>query len=760
MFKLVILLFISVLNTFAQDSSGNVVIFNASTTGLASDVVYFQGSGFGASPSVRYCFNDGNWASLAPLTSGENALTVQLPANLPLPNLLEVEVSADGYNWSSPVFLNQAKALSYDTNQIAAGSSFRIFGRNLLFALTPSVRFVDTADGSSQLGSVNTGGSTAYALMATAPASIQVNHTYQVYVSNGYNGNSGSGGETLAHETLQGRAGGGDYFNLGVPWAADINFTGNVYNVQTDPRLSRHATGTGSAMDIWTIFDAITAAANDGGGIVYLPAGTYNLYFQNGCGVTLLPRVVLMGQGAGNTFVNWGFGPAPGPGTGYGVCFAPNQSGVSDITFTNVNQGGNWPQSFIAAGANEVFIQRTTWNVANARSAIMINATNATMQNSTLTQGVDPSYNGPLDASSATNVVLRNNNIKFVNGAITLDFIAGGIVENNTIVRDASQQAGTDGITHIIEANFTQDFMVLHNSFQVSGGTLPSTNDGETIGSEAGGATRYDEFRGTVQWAGSNSLTDGAQNFNWSSNNAIPPLHVGSIVAIVAGQGAGEWAYISAISSDGHTIWVATPWTVQPTSGSRYATFDWSAANWIIAGNTMSDNEKGIEFCDASIRDILITNNQLINNSEILITPTEQPYGAGLFNVVLNTQITNNTISDTNHLRPAAISIVPREDGQNTNFGTAVIGTQLSGNTISGYNPPTVTTPTSFDDSKAITEGFNVFWQWQTTWSNFADDGTPSVLGTVIQNNTLNNSQEAVYLNSGAYQTLLAGDTL
>jgi parallel beta-helix repeat protein len=228
----------------------------------------------------------------------------------------------------------------------------------------------------------------------------------------------------------------------------------------------------------------------------------------------------------------------------------------------------------------------------------------------------------------------------------------------------------------------------------------------------------------------------------------------------VGGTGAGQWATITAISSDGHTVTVNNPWAVLPVNGSRYATFDWSSANWIIAGNTATDNEKGIEFFSASIRDILVTNNSLTNNGEILISPTEQPYGAGLFNVVLNTQVLNNTLIDNNGLRPAAISAVSREDYEDNNIGTAIIGLEVRGNSITGSIPNTVYSDASLDDAKALSEGFNVYWQWQTAGTNFVDDGTPSILGTISQGNTLTNSFAALQTNSAVSQTVLAGDTL
>ena len=259
--NLVILLFIFSFNVLSQDSSGTAVIFNSSLSGSAGDAIYLQGSGFGTTPKLQFAYNDNNWTNVPTLSSSDEAVTLQLPNNqTQLPDLVQIRISSDGYNWSTPVAINQAKAYSFDTDQIGAGSTFRIFGRNLIFSRTPSVRLVDSADGSSHQASVNTNGSQAYALSAIAPGDIQAGHTYYVYVSNGYNGNASSGGETVAPATLQGRSSGPDYWNLGVPWAANLNFTNNVYNVMTDPRLPQHAHADGSDGDREAIGGAIAAA--------------------------------------------------------------------------------------------------------------------------------------------------------------------------------------------------------------------------------------------------------------------------------------------------------------------------------------------------------------------------------------------------------------------------------------------------------------------------------------------------------------------
>jgi hypothetical protein len=74
----------------------------------------------------------------------------------------------------------------------------------------------------------------------TPPANIPQG-TYTVCVSNGL------GSWPLAPmpctEPIIIRSKGEDRFHLGVPWAADLKFANNIYNVVNDPRLEIHASG-------------------------------------------------------------------------------------------------------------------------------------------------------------------------------------------------------------------------------------------------------------------------------------------------------------------------------------------------------------------------------------------------------------------------------------------------------------------------------------------------------------------------------------
>ena len=101
-------------------SSSIPVILNHSDTAYAGDVIYLLGSEFGSTPYVQYSYNDSNWQALTVTSSANSVVLAKIsPMELGLPDLMTIRVSANGSNWSKPVFINQAKAFSFDSDQIA-----------------------------------------------------------------------------------------------------------------------------------------------------------------------------------------------------------------------------------------------------------------------------------------------------------------------------------------------------------------------------------------------------------------------------------------------------------------------------------------------------------------------------------------------------------------------------------------------------------------------------------------------------------------
>lgn len=751
--KSITVLALVLVSSCRQKKAEGPIILNVSPSAHAGDIVYLQGANLGKKPLVEFSYNDSNWQHLTPISNSTGFVTVRLPrAGQPAMELVTIRASSDGKNWSEPAYINRARGVHFGTADVVPGGTIRVFGRNLFYpSRQPTARFVDTDDNSSFDAQAMGQGDAPYELVLKAPANLVPGHSYAVFLSNGYNGRSDSGGEVKVEKILKCRAPGADAWDLGVPWAADLTFSKNVFNVRSDPRLKSHAQADGSTNDLPAIQEAVAAASKAGGGVVFLPSGAYKVEFPGGCGIGLESRVVIAGAGMSQTTVNYGYGPAPKSG-GYAVCFASELSGLVDITFKNINESTHWPQSALAVDCKKLFLQRVGWDIGTSQWITLTHSDNLAIENSRITQGIDAgfNYNGPLELSDSTHFLIKGNSITYAVWGLDLGNMRDGVFEGNTIIRDATDPSAAKRVTHVISANFTFEMAVLNNRFLVKG-TLPANNDGETILSEGGGPYQPHEARGVIGSAKAETITDESNVF--SSTTIDPNLRARPALVIVSGKGFGQWRTISSVATDGHSITVDMPWNVEPAAGDHYAVVNWSAADWIIAGNTMSDNQKGIEIFNASARDILITHNTMTDNSGVMISPDQRaPNG---FNATYGIEVSDNVITDGKGLRPAYISIVPREDSQTSAFGTAVLGVEVRRNKLVASRPNTMVQHT--DDEKAVVEGFNCYWQWQTAAGKLEDTHIPVVLGAIFQGNTVVNSDTAFYLNSGSYQTNIDG---
>lgn len=293
------------------------VIINQPFTAKPGDVISLTGSGFGSSPQV--IFKARRQEAAAPVKivhASEKALAIEIPKTQPF-DVYDIAIS-DGTAVTPAVAVNLPRAMHFDTPEIASNDTFRIFGRNLYAApASPSVTLVDTVTGAQLPATIDLAASDAYSLTVAAPGGIVAGHPYTVVVSNGY-------GSARADKSIQGRsAEGGDSFRLAVPWGRDFisedgqhyngtadNASHHVYNVKTDPFLKRHASGDGVSDDRPAIQAAIDAAAAHGGGLVFLPEGTYHLSAAaNGSAIRMAPGVVLQGHGPSHTKIVWGATP-------------------------------------------------------------------------------------------------------------------------------------------------------------------------------------------------------------------------------------------------------------------------------------------------------------------------------------------------------------------------------------------------------------------------------------------------------------------
>jgi hypothetical protein len=737
-------------------------ILNVSPTQISGnsqgDVVFLQGDSFGTSPTVEYSWNSNNWITVSPVAEGNNYVSVRIPGGTI--NLLTVRVSPDGVNWSAPAFINLPQAMSYDTGQIASGSAFRIFGRNLyLGSGTPTVQLVDRLTLQSYAATVQTSTSTGYILWVVAPMRLAVGHSYSVYVSNGFSGSGAFGtGVVLAAEPLVAGASASDVWLLGTPWGGDYSATyNNVYNVVTDPRLLLHAVGNGVNNDQPAIQNAINIANAAGGGVVYLPAGTYKLVFNPNTttgAIELLSNVVLDGAGNGLSTVDYGYGtPSPNGWEGFGLttwnCWNPvSRVGVANLSLVNVNS--SWTQNFCASAfsqSNELFFKNVSFSSDAGNMMGISNITNVAIENSSFTELGGNS--GDVMLGNPANFILRDNTMTWSAGQV-LNFLTAhdGVVEGNTFTRNCNYAVNPQyPNTRCFDINFIKNIEILNNTFNVTGGVVNDTyNDGETILSEVADQHLSDLSTGTMTSATSTSISDTSKTW------AQTLLQTGSVVAVVSGIGTGQWRTITAVTPTSLTV--SPAWAVPPMAGSRYSVFDWGAQNWLIDGNNLTANRAGIDFYMVAATNLAIVDNSLTNNEGITLHPCQNNGTPNVLNMFVpqwNCQVVGNNVVDNSKAEPAFIGAVFDQIQSPTTLGTGVLGVELRNNIVTGYSR------TSFAQSGTLpgTEGYYNYCGVEGLPTAYVT-GVPAVLGTILQGNTASNCNLPYRLDSGVLQTTLA----
>lgn len=721
----------------ASNSTSIPVIFNSSISGKAGDLIYLQGARFGSNPQVIL----NQKVQLKVVSEGNNYITAQIPGDVST-GAYGIQVF-NGTTYSKTVYLNQALGMSFDTPEIASSGRFRIFGRNLLLpGATPTVRFVDPATGASLKATAMVTGSDAYVLRVKAPSNVIPGVRYDVYASNGYRGTAG---ETKADETLMGRKGGVDYWQLGVPWAADYDFYNNVYNVKTDSRLAVRAVGNGSKDDLPAIQQAIDRAAKDGGGVVYLPAGTYRLASPVR-GLQMASRVVLAGESRDKTTITYGHGQPHGH-AGIRWSDGTTLSGIVDLTYRNVNEGGHW-QVNLNAGSNSsaLFIQRARLELNSAGGIYWRNMPKMVLANTIINQSFDPlnSNGGPWNFDGNKYFVIRKNQVT-ASKQYGFNFAQNGVFESNHITKNA--KAYVPGRNFV--ANFATNITIINNTFDVINGPDKINNDGETILSEGGGDKRFNDG-GVITGASANTIQDSSKNWSASQLNSATKH---PIVVIVSGEGAGQSREI--VSNTSTTLTIDRPWDITPSVGSRYSVIAWSAANWLVKGNTLQDHGRGIMFYSASSLNLAIVGNNLLDSGAIWLRGNQNLTNSKLpqFDINYNIQVSGNTLkstsvsTDKSQKQGAFIGVQPAMIKPSSTFGTLALGIEIKNNSIEGIMQASY--ENNYQDGY-----YNNTYIFQPP-KNLSEDGIPSVLGTIFQNNICKNCSQVFFLNGGVYQTVI-----
>jgi hypothetical protein len=775
---------------------GTPVVFNLPATAAPGNIVSLEGSGFGSSPKIYFrTYSSGTQIPVKIIKSDNNFVAFQVPKSQPF-DVYFVAVS-DGAAWTKFNGLNYPQAMHFDKPEIAPNDSFRIFGRNLYVGpIATDVTLVDVYTQERLTAAVDLSKSDSYSLTVTAPAGVRPGHWYKARVANGPN-------YTFTSLCLFGHAANGDdHFQLGVPWGRDYvyqngpSYNGTVDNadhhvidVTSDPFLSPHAKGDGATDDQPALQAAIKLAAKHGG-VVYLPAGTYRLASPAGSGIAMASNVVVQGHSASDTtiligpatqqpasYIFWGFHWEPGA----------TMSGLADVSIKNIDTRSQIVDGFIASGpTSKLFLQRVNWDLGTGLFLNITNADRLVVSNSTFHHAINnqqpdpsrPGYSGvgPFWFERLTNFTFRNNSVWWASSGNAFLTINAGVFEGNHFTRSASDRI-TVNATNIawynaepqdapikigdsvarqmgrqIAVEFATNLAIQNNIFDVADGEFKNNgNDGETINNEGGASAKVQQDVGTVTAADTTSVTDnskcgGTCTWNYVGSSAY---NAGSKIAIVSGQGAGQWRQI--IKRDNNTFTVSGAWDIVPSPGDHFAIFVTSMENSLIRANVMQDNPRGIYLYAAAFNNVSIVNNFLKDNGGILLASIQDTkgftYSSPKFGSLRNIEIIGNTLTNTKGLRPAYFAAVAGMRDPNYFWGTALDSVEVRNNSITGRPG---TPRADFHD------GYTNDIHYADPDGPWSPNGTAStIVGTIFQGNSCTNCSTFYNFGTGVSDTIV-----
>ncbi len=552
------------------------VVFWASDSLEPGNAVLFYGGGLAGVRQVRVwpLANDDALPAARPLTAPEGAQVrpalqaVEGSLKFILPESLAPGVYAAQVTGGTPVVLNRPVTWFIQPehlqpglrqNQAAPGSAVQIVGKDFLLPHDQGKpRLVlRTADGGAWREVALTKAE-KFSLRATLPADLSVG-SYELRVSNGFGGASGWS-DPLDVEIKQPDL-----------WPA------NVFNVK-----DFGAKGDDVTDDTAAIRSALDAARKNGGGVVYLPWGTYRLKDW----ISLPPRTILRGDERDATVLKWpedepatvaDFTPAAVYGEGsYGVENLTFIARKVNTTFIDLSLGRDIPpelKSLVApnTGSHDVFFRHVAFH-----HWLMVGHPNRNAALWSTKYSGEGSFNfhcNRVTNFEVSDCIFQGGNQIFggiENGRILNNYFgnemgycwtclgAGAhfvVAEGNEIRASSSWGYGTIGMQYIYSAhNRSYNFVRgEREAMTLDISALPATPPGGTIQG------------GNVAWFGSPVAVNGL-HLTLNGIKAVDNEYVGMAVMILNGPGAGEYRVVAANTPTEFTI--DRPWDVPPDSSS------------------------------------------------------------------------------------------------------------------------------------------------------------------------------------------------
>ncbi len=671
----------------------------------------------------------------------------------------------NGSGWSPiPYKLNGARPLFMSEYQAYAGLLIEVAGRNFdrsEFGGTTAtqVRLRHSTNGTTVAATIVAGSLNPYHVTFTVPTAAVVGAQYYVEVSN----NNGVDWGTLDNgqllEIVAGPPTGSDPLGMGVVWAKDFKWS-TVKNVTQAPYNINPSDTTGSG-DNAAVQQAVNDAHDAGGGIVYLPAGTYYLNF-----ITLGAGVVLKGDGPSTRIIYSGGG---------GSSFIrskrtsevpagekPELQGIANLSLELSDQTIR-PDQFISLG---------DFSVANdQRAGTRLFAVNVGLNYSYTTDGSASNQRGiGFSAAGKERLLVQNCNFIGWRGTIPSSGVAKYFtLRNNSFEYSTGYVAGSSTYSFwennnvIVHSEFNQeshgldarsDAYVANNFVQGTGGPVKTFNDGEAIMFETpGGNFNY----GAVASATTTSLTVTAPAVALTAPTNLPYSDLS--VLITEGRGIGQLRKVS-VNPSTSTFTVAgdKPFSIVPNTTSRWTLYA-PLRNATVYRNTIRNCAKGIWLYGNAYDDLAAENNSLDSAGIYLHSVSGGiSSGVGIDCSGYFTRMTRNTVQGLSRWgNYAGIGLnTGRWNTGGAYLNTQTFGTEITGNTIFG-NKDAVVASSPYPGEMGPYSGIYVISYGFSTQSNGV--GTGDATNTIIEGNHLSNLKYGINLSREDSGNLLSANS-
>ncbi|RAK00310.1 pectate lyase-like protein [Larkinella arboricola] len=740
--------------------SNSLFIFHHTESAVPGDYIALQGH-FPADAEVGLRINNRkNYLLLRPLQQGNGIFQTRIPPDLP-PGQYEIFVKTGNLR-SKAALINHPVADCFNSPQVYSGADMVVKGRDLVMpGQTPTIRFVQQGSGAVSYGTYEPKGSYGFKLRFKAPRELVAGKKYTVFVSNGF-------GEAQVKDMLTAIAPATDYYQLRVAFHASFTaaIVNNVYDLTRDNRLAAHMKpGDATTNYRDAIQAAIDQASADGGGVVKIPKGTYQCTGTTGTGLTLKSNVILEGAGQDQTTLEY---------AGFKSRFLFSQAsdrtiGLANIRLVNKSEGGDAAEKSAAAIFNNdvLFLKNVRWNVGVGDRIFIRGSNNVVIQNLKATE-TKAGLGGPLRVSGCRYATVQESEFSL---AQAVQFVNADrcFIEDNKFIRNNGIPVSENPPTtvHIITNEFMSNSLVAGNQFLVANGanariagrdpnghrTKVRNNDGESIISEGGGPKPPFLHKGNVTSATATTLTDADQHFGAIENRPY--------VSIIRGKGMGQVRKITAVT--GTTLSLATAWDIMPDQTSVYATFCFGLQDVVYYNNRFENQQRGITLYKTALSRVDLVKNTLINSGAIDLQPTQNIRNHGKtfqFTPVYDVSLVGNEGSSvSDQYQGCSMGLQVIQDRIAETWGTACIGLRMKNNTLRQQIPNQLVIVE--DNYYPSFNAYMTFFRKTSAGTNpatyFKDNGVPLILGTIIQDCTVQNAEKPVSLGTGTYYTLIAG---